>query len=359
LSSWPGNIGKDPREFNLFLGLSLRRRGWRKRGLGWILGQKSAIYEMLMRGRFNQTMRFFGRGLGLGLAVGLGGLGIFPSSLPAQLGPVFQSLDYETVTLRRTAANHWYVVGRLEERRRSCLVDTGWSFTTVTTNTAQRLAQTNSISRMRLGQVQFTNTPVRVANLQVNDCPTAYDVVLGADFLLRHHAILDCGRARLYLRQNPPTPTEQERLERELRDRGWVPVTMNRRTPPTWSVAAQINDQPVELLVDNGATWSCLDPQFARLADLHPQPSLHQISGPAATGSRNISVAQVRNWRWGEQIVSPRSVAVFPLGEWGLGPQGKLYPEVGGILGGAELLAAQAVIDCSGDKLWIRGTERR
>jgi predicted aspartyl protease len=327
--------------------------------LGWIPGQKSAIYEMLMRGMLNQTMRFFGRGLGPVLAVGLGGLGIFPSSLAAQLGPVFEALDYETVTLRRTAANHWYGVGRIEERRRSCLVDTGWSFTTVTTNTARWLTQTNGVARMNLGRVLITNTPVRVANLRVNDRATAYDVVLGADFLLRHHAVLDCGSARLYLRQNPLTPPEQEKFERELMERGWVAVTLKRRTPPTWSVAAQINDQHVELLVDNGATWSCLDPQFARLAGLHPQPSLHQISGPAATGSRNISVAQVRNWRWGEQVVSPRSVAVFPLGEWGLGPQGKLFPEVGGILGGAELLAAQAVIDCSSDKLWIRGTQRR
>jgi predicted aspartyl protease len=299
------------------------------------------------------------RGRALVLAVGLGGLGIFSSSLPAQLGPVFQALDYESVTLRRTPANHWYVVGRLEERRRSCLVDTGWSFTTVTTNTARWLTQTNGIARMNLGRVLTTNTPVRVANLRVNDRATAYDVVLGADFLLRHHGVLDCGGARLYLRQNPLTPAEQEQLERELMDRGWVAVALNRRTPPTWSVAAQINDQPIELLVDNGATWSCLDPESAQLANLRPQPSLHQISGPAATGLRNFSVAQVRNWRWGEHAVSPRSVAVFPLREWGLGPQGKLFPEMGGILGGAELLAARAVIDCSGDKLWIRGTQRR
>jgi predicted aspartyl protease len=312
-----------------------------------------------MRGIFNQTMRFFGRGLGPVLAVGLGGVGIFPSSLPAQLGPVFQALDYETVTLRRTAANHWYAVGRIEERRRSCLVDTGWSFTTVSTNTAARLTETNGISQLKLGAVLLTNIPVRVANLRVDDRPTAYDVVLGADFLLRRHAVLDCGSARLYLRNAPLTPTEREKFERELMDRGWVAVTLKRRTPPTWSVAAQINDQPVELLVDNGATWSCLDPQFAQLANLYPQPSMHQISGPAATGPRNLAVAQVRNWRWGEHAVSPRSVAVFPLWEWGLGPRGKLFPEVGGILGGSELLAAQAVIDCSGDKLWIRGTLRR
>jgi predicted aspartyl protease len=323
--------------------------------------QNLAIYETLMCCWLKQILRFSWsrRGFGSMLAVGLGGLGMFPLSLPAQLGPVFQSLDYETVTLRRTSANHWYVVGRIEERRRSCLVDTGWSFTTVTTNTARWLTQTNSISRLRLGRVLLTNTPVRVADLRINDLPTAYDVVLGADFLLRHHAVLDCGGARLYLRQTPPKPAEQEQLERELMDRGWVAVTLNRRSPPTWSVTAQINDQPMELLVDNGATWSCLDPQSAQLANLRPQPSLHQISGPAATGRRNFSVAQVRNWRWGEHAMSPRSVAVFPLQEWGLGPQGKLFPEVGGILGGAELLAARAVIDCRGGKLWIRGTQRR
>jgi predicted aspartyl protease len=330
--------------------------------LGRLLESESVIDKAQhMRRLANQLQQLFlsRRGFGSVLAVGLSGLGMLPLSLPAQLGPVMRALNYESVTLQRTAANHWYVVGRLDERRRSCLVDTGWSFTTVTTNTAARLIETNCISQLKLGTVLLTNIPVRVANLRVNDRATAYDVVLGADFLLRHYAVLDCGSARLYLRNNPLTLTEQEKFERELMERGWVAVTLKRRTPPTWSVAAQINDQPVELLVDNGATWSCLDPQFAQLANLHPQPSMHQISGPAASEQRNFSVAQVRNWRWGEHAVSPRSAAVFPLWEWGLGPQGKLYPEVGGILGGAELLAAQAVIDCSDDKLWIRGTLRR
>lgn len=335
--------------------------GGGKPGWGRFPRYEPMIYKTRMPRRAKQLQGFFlsRRGLGSVLAAGVGGMGMISTSLPAQLGPVFRILDYEQVALRRTPANHWYVVGQLEERRRSCLVDTGWSFTTVTTNTAGLLTDTNRIARLRLGAVLLTNTPVRVANLQVNDRPTAYDVVLGADFLLRHHAVLDCGASRLYLRRNPLTQSEREQLERDLMARGWVSVALQRRTPPTWSVVTQINEQPMTLLLDNGATWSCLDLDAARRANLRPQPSLHQIAGPAATGSRNFSVAPVRNWRWGEHAVSPRSVAVLPLQEWGLGPQGKLFPDVGGILGGAELLAARTVIDCDGNKLWIRRARLR
>jgi predicted aspartyl protease len=280
------------------------------------------------------------------------GIGLTPS-VPAQVAASLQQRGYETVTLRRTAANHWYVVGRVEERRRSCLVDTGWSFTTVTTNTAAALARTNRIAELKLGRIAMTNVPVRAADLRVNGRPTSYDVVLGADFLIQHQAWLDCGAGRLYLRQTPLPAAERIQLEEWLQQHGWVAVRLTRRSPPTWSLATLIQNHPVELLVDNGATWSCLDPATAQAANLQVLPSLHQISGPAAGGKRNFSVAQVRDWRWEDRIISSRSVAVLALRDWGLGPEGELFPDVGGILGGAELLAARVLVDCAGDKLWI------
>jgi predicted aspartyl protease len=290
------------------------------------------------------------------ICVCLGGL--LPPQMRAQLTAPLRELGYEVVALQRTQANHWYVVGRAEGRRRSCLVDTGWSYTTVTTNTAARLDQTNLISALRLNRVTLGKVPVQVADLRVNGQPVSYDVVLGADFLVRHQALLDCGNARLYLRTTPPTAGERGQLETTLKELGWITIPLTRLDPPAWSIATQVNQHPLALLVDSGATWSCVDPHFAALLGLRVTPSLHQISGPAAAGRRNFSVAALREWRWGEQAVAPRNVAVFPLREWGLGPEGKLFPQLGGILGGAELLDARAVLDASGDQLWLRRLRR-
>jgi hypothetical protein len=41
------------------------------------------------------------------------------------------------------------------------------------------------------------------------------------------------------------------------------------------------------------------------------------------------------------------------LSDWGLAAPGKGLGEVQGILGGTELAASRAIIDCYGLKLWI------
>lgn len=272
----------------------------------------------------------------------------------SDLGRALKQLGYEAVELRRTGDNHLYVFGKVEGRRRSCLVDTGWSFTAVSTNTAARLAETNRVRQLTLGRVVLTNEVVLVADMRVNGQPASYDVVLGCDFLLRHHAVIDCAGRRLYLRRSELTEAERMQWEQALRRAGLTDVKMNQRKPLALTCGARIGAQSVELLVDSGAAWSCLDAKVAEAMQLRALPSLNQIMGPAATGRRNFAVADLKSWRLGELPMRQKSVAVFSLKEWGLGPDGGLFKDVGGILGGAELFATQAVIDCGGLKLWLR-----
>lgn len=270
------------------------------------------------------------------------------------LNRTLTQLGYETVALRRTADNHLFLFGKVDGRRRSCLVDTGWSFTTVSTNTAARFTQTNLIHQLTLGRVVLTNETVQVQDLRVNGQPTSYDVVLGADFLLRHHAVIDVAGRRLYLRRTELTATERAQWEQAVSNAGLVKAELRKRDPLALTCVTHINQNPTELLVDTGAAWSCLDKKVAASMNLRALPTLNRITGPAASGQRNFAVADVKSWRLDGQAMRETSMAVFSLVQWGLGPDGKLFSDVGGILGGADLFATQAVIDCGGLKLWWR-----
>lgn len=271
-----------------------------------------------------------------------------------ELARPLQQLGYETVELRRTGDNHWFLFGKVEGRRRSCLIDTGWSYTTISTNTAARLPATNRIAQLALGPVTLTNELVRVEDLRVNGQPTSYDVVLGCDFLRRHQAILDCVGRRLYLRNAALPPPQQDELHRRLEQAGWRQVNLTLRTPWALTCTAQVNGNAVDLLVDSGATWSCLDAAVAKSFQLRPLPTLHRMTGPAAKGQRSFAVADLKSWQLDDGRMPETSVAVLSLKEWGLGPEGNLFGTVGGILGGAELQKLHAVIDCGAQKLWLR-----
>lgn len=270
------------------------------------------------------------------------------------LGRTLKQLGYEVVELRRTGDHHLFLFGKVDGRKRSCLVDTGWSFTTISTNTATRLTETNRIAQLTLGRVMLTNETVVVQDLRVNGQPTSYDVVLGCDFLRQHHAIIDCAGRRLYLRNEALPALQQNELKRTMAAAGFGKVEMKPREPGALTCPGQVADHAMEWLVDSGAMWSCLDAQLAKSLKLRALPTLNRMSGPAANGARNFTVANLQSWRLDALPLPETSVAVFSLKEWGLGPEGKLFRDVGGILGGAELLKLRAVIDCGGLKLWLQ-----
>ncbi len=273
---------------------------------------------------------------------------------PSDFSRSLLKLGCEQVELRRTDENRLFLFARVNGRKRSCLVDTGWSFTTVSTNTAAHLAHSNLIDRLELGGVSFTNQSVIAQDIRIAGEPASFDVVLGCDFLLAHHAILDCANRRLYLRRTALTLDETASLEKLLADSSRVSAEMKLRSPPAITVAVQLNDHAAEFLVDSGAVWSCLDVKAARDFNLRLSPSPNQISGAVSADKKSFHVTTVRELTVAERKIKDASLAVLSLEPWGFGPDGKLFNDVSGILGGAELIANRAVIDFSSRKLWLR-----
>ena len=265
-------------------------------------------------------------------------------------------LGFETIELRRTEQHHLFVSGRANGRRVSCLVDTGWSFTTVQPGKGVTAA---AIAALRLGRVTFTNQPARVEAIQFNRQPASFDLVLGLDFLRQHSAVLDCGRRRLFTRPASHADEATSDLATVLGQAGFRELPMRLKAPPALTVTAVVNGERVELLVDSGAVWSCLDQrQVARLG-LQPQNSTTRITGAGATGIRPVAVANVKSLQLGDVELKGTMLALLDLADWGFAAPEQTLGEVQGILGGDLLAALNAAIDCQRLKLWIKPRTRR
>ena len=139
--------------------------------------------QSLFRYRPSQLRGIVGALVGVG-----GGITALCAGASERVAPaaVLLQLGYEAIPLRRTGENHVFLFGQVNGRRRSCLVDTGWSLATVSTNTAARLNPPGVIERLKLGSVVLTNESVVVQDMRINGRPAPYEVVLGCDFLMRH-----------------------------------------------------------------------------------------------------------------------------------------------------------------------------
>ena len=210
------------------------------------------------------------------------------------------------------------------------------------------------MAELKLGRVILTNEPARVQALRVNGQPTAFDMVLGRDFLICHHAVIDCAGRRLYLRREPLAREPAGQLATVFQRRGLAAVEMTGREPLALTCVAKLNGRDVELLVDTGARWSCLDTETARRLELRADPSANQITGAAAAGRRSFGVTKVKSCTMGGRELRNLNFAVLELADWGLGTNGNALRNVGGILGGNELIAGGAIIDCGQLKLWLR-----
>ncbi len=100
--------------------------------------------------------------------------------------------------------------------------------------------------------------------------------------------------------------------------------------------------------------WSCLDTKVAREFNLRLSSSPNQISGAVTADKKSFLVATVQELTVAERKIKDVNLAVLSLEAWGFGPDGKLFSDVSGILGGAELIANGAVLDFSSMKLWLR-----
>ncbi len=269
---------------------------------------------------------------------------------------IFPRLGYDQIELRRTGENHLFLFGQVNGHKRSCLVDTGWSLTTLQ---AEPHSPGTAVETLKLGRTTFPNQPVRTERIVFNGQPAAFDVVLGLDFLRRNFAVLDCGRRRLFTRRAALPDEAQRDLEAALRGAGFREIGLRLQPVPALTLAARVNGEPLEMLLDSGAVWSCVDQRQCARLKLKPLASAARVTGAGKTGQRGVAVAEVRSLQLGEVELKDSTLALFDLADWGFAAPDKALSEVQGILGGDLLAATGAIIDLHRLKLWLQPVTRK
>lgn len=311
-------------------------------------------------------------------------LAFLQSSLPAAETPsraaVFDQLSqshYRVIKLRRTGDDHLFLWGQVDGQRQTVLVDTGWSFTTISTNAAKNLVRTNAaafdrenlksstavstaqIKELQLDRARFTNQPVLIENILMNGQPAGFDLVLGCDFLFRHFAIIDCANDRLFVRDAAPSTVEQAELAAILQQAGFIAVNLSRTQPPGLTCSTTVNGEPVEMLVDTAGVFSCLDERLIQSFALKPIVSPRKLSGIGETGTRPLQVVTVKTFSVGNVEWTRHNFAALALGDWGIGQRDTGLQNVRGIFGGPELAVCNAIIDLHAGKLWVKRSRFR
>lgn len=324
-----------------------------------------------------------------------------PNALAWDLNQFMTQLGYQTVPLFREEedGNHLRLHAKVNGKRVSILVDTGAPFTCaredfaaramplkaggaaaayfcspldLMTNQAGFLTMNSGnvrsnvpivlLRRLELGAMTFEDVPA-VASYGKRARPgRGNELLLGADFLLRYHAVIACLEHTLYLRESPVSAADALRFDDALRDSSLTEVRLafvpryNR-----WVVPAAAGTSEFPLLLDTGAFLSMIDEEFARQLGW-PLRKSTMSSWNLYSKSNAMQRAEVTDFRVGQYRLKKVYFGAFDLKNLGLGVDreghstGNVFahrPVVG--LLGMELLSLNlGLIDCGRHKLWLR-----
>ncbi len=319
---------------------------------------------------------------GFGVAA-LAGLPSIAFAAERKLPPVaayLQRAGYYPLKLDRDDNNNLLVKGRLGEQQTTFMVDTGWTVTSAEHRLLKgcktfgemgvRLdddawglldwKEAYLIDSIRLSEAEFLNQPVLADSMKTGD-RKAWHAVLGLDFLLRNHAIIDCLTGWLCLRGTKPDTAICQAISETMIRSGYAEVPL---TPPDgFRLLCQphFNEQAVRLLVDAGAIFSVLDPSAADKLKLPRRETGWKISGVGKSRESELRGVRISTWAFGDSVAKNMGVGVASLAQWFIsstGPRkgGKTDREwlvADGLLGADHLFEFGVVIDCRQRRMWV------
>lgn len=301
----------------------------------------------------------------------------------ADLASDLGDLDYERIDLDASTQGQPVARGRLGGRRTLFLVDTGFTFSAVVPERTKGLPALAPdapqvpgsvlglphplsvlFDRFSVGRRAFSDEPAQVIRLADpggragalvlgrTDSFEA-DAVLGAWFLRRHRAVIDCTGPGLFVPRSTASPPAA--VAERLRNRGYHPIPVYRFEVPGYVAPVEIGGATVPMLIDTGASLTMIDRTAARRAtgvSVSPEPrrNLRGANGRQAMAT----LIQVPAFRLGSVRFTNAPVWVADLRAWNLGGtnQGPWVPQ--GVLGMDYLRHSRAVIDCGTPGFWLK-----
>jgi hypothetical protein len=304
---------------------------------------------------------------------------------PVTLETYLQQLGYGSIPLKRTEQNHLAVEGELSGKKAVFVIDTGDSVTRLDSKTGSRfktLAErgirledpnlgefpgTNFVlvDELKLGTARFPNQPANVIALG-HVATSAYEIgtsayedcLIGCDFLLRHHCLLDCSGLKLYVRADKPTTEMRAALESSLRRSGYHETVLIPTRGLVELCPASVNGVALRLLVDSGSVFTLLDDHRGRqspLAKLRVSRSQLLNQGVGKRGGTPIYVADPESFQLDGVEIFLRKIrlGVTDLISFNIGRHGSQLQNVDGTLGDDVLALSGSLVDLENRRLWF------
>jgi len=304
---------------------------------------------------------------------------------PSTLEMYLQRLGYGAIRLKRTEQNHLVVEGELDGKKAVFIIDTGNSVTRLDQRTGHRfktLAErglkledpnlgefsgTNFvfIDELKLGTARFPNQLATVTTLghlatgaHEVSLHAYEDCLLGCDFLLRHHCLLDCAGLRLYVRADRPGTEMRAALESSLHRSGYHETILTPTRALVEWCPASVNGVAVKLLVDSGSPFTVLDNhrgQQSPLANLRVSETQFLNQGAGKRGGTPLYVADPESFEIDGIDFSFKKIrlGVADLVSFNIGSDRAEWQNVDGTLGEDILAINGSLVDLENRRLWF------
>ncbi len=223
------------------------------------------------------------------------------------------------------------------------------------------------VASLKCGAMNFGGGPVAVADLsgqlgRYNSRHPEATIggLLGEDILRKYAAIIDWRRRGVYFNTDP---AKRLKLGPGLTGAGWTAVPLSTTNANHFAVACTIEEKPVRLVVDTGATFTSFDKDAISLHHMMYNRDTRNSIGHLAINQMHSSMfgmdstaymARIENWKIGNYTV-PHSVVMSHAMPPGLvthnsGGDGPIV----GLLGAEVLAGNNAIIDVAGATLYLK-----
>lgn len=209
--------------------------------------------------------------------------------------------------------------------------------------------------------IQFLNTPAAPSNAEIriigehvssrrkHRTLDSKSLILGADFLTRHRAILSCLNPPYLLLQATTAATNTESLHRQLTASGYQTIAMEYKLY-SWVVPVEIEGIKVNLVLDTGAPVNVVDPALVKGLKLEDGKSVGRIVGLDGRGSA-ADWHYLQSFRISGIEYEKMETLASDLKNWGFGTGAQ--GDAVGLLGMNFLAESRAIIDCGNHRLYL------
>jgi predicted aspartyl protease len=279
--------------------------------------------------------------------------------------------------------NHYVINGKVNGRKALIVVDTGAPVLTLDPSLAAGMQRAEGLPRkwtglyggvakasgmaaliekLEVGPISCQQEPAVLLNLHDKQIFTGsliplpgygrnYDVLIGWEFLSRHHAIIDAMDLKLFLRDTDPETGAADQFGRSLLAGGFKLIPLTARIPQI-EISGMINDRPVLFLLDTASIVTELDVNQLNSLGVTGREKLMEI-GDIGGKQTALSSTRIQMLRFGDFSLEKMLVGVADLGTFNASRIKDEMPVVHGILGPDILKRGRGIIDCANLRLYL------